>query len=461
MPNIYQVINNIDAKKYVILKIDKHKCLLKRGKQIITRFDMTNFYSNEIIDLDQFFQRLNEEARINSIIQTQLSPSEQIFEFVTIKNFKEKGNKILKNLKIALLNKVTKIDKNDKVQIKAILSKYHDDPSEGGHSGISRTLRKIKNYYYWPQMTKAISKYVKTCLKCQQAKTTKHTKTPLTITETPATAFDKVLIDTIGPLPRSENGNEYAVTIICDLTKYLVTVPIPNKSAKSVAKAIFENFILKYGPMKTIITDMGTEYKNQIIDDLCKYMKIKNITSTAHHHQTLGTIERSHRTFNEYVRSYISVDKTDWDIWIQYFTYCFNTTPSVVHEYCPYELVFGRLPRQFIDFNRIDRIDPIYNMDDYSKEVKLRLEIAYRRAKNMLDKAKADRKIKYDRNISNFELKIGDKILLKNETGHKLIIIILGPYLVSETGDNDNITIIGNKNKKQIVHKDRLKIFNS
>jgi len=461
MPNIYQVINNIDAKKYVILKIDKHKCLLKRGKQIITRFDMTNFYSNEIIDLDQFFQRLNEEARINSIIQTQLSPSEQIFEFVTIKNFKEKGNKILKNLKIALLNKVTKIDKNDKVQIKAILSKYHDDPSEGGHSGISRTLRKIKNYYYWPQMTKAISKYVKTCLKCQQAKTTKHTKTPLTITETPATAFDKVLIDTIGPLPRSENGNEYAVTIICDLTKYLVTVPIPNKSAKSVAKAIFENFILKYGPMKTIITDMGTEYKNQIIDDLCKYMKIKNITSTAHHHQTLGTIERSHRTFNEYVRSYISVDKTDWDIWIQYFTYCFNTTPSVVHEYCPYELVFGRLPRQFIDFNRIDRIDPIYNMDDYSKEVKLRLEIAYRRAKNMLDKAKADRKIKYDRNISNFELKIGDKILLKNETGHKLDNNYLGPYLVSEIGDNDNITIIGNKNKKQIVHKDRLKIFNS
>jgi len=64
---------------------------------------------------------------------------------------------------------------------------------------------------------------------------------------------------------------------------------------------------------------------------------------------------------------YISVDKTDWDIWIQYFTYCFNTTPSVVPEYGPYELVFGRLPRQFTDFNRIDRIDPIYNMDDYSE----------------------------------------------------------------------------------------------
>jgi len=37
--------------------------------------------------------------------------------------------------------------------------------------------------------------------------------------------------------------------------------------------------------MKTFITDMGTEYKNSIIEDLCKYLHIKNITSTAHHHQ--------------------------------------------------------------------------------------------------------------------------------------------------------------------------------
>jgi len=47
-------------------------------------------------------------------------------------------------------------------------------------------------------------------------------------------------VDTIGPLPKTEKGNEYAVTLICDLTKYLVTIPIQNKSAKTVAKAILE-----------------------------------------------------------------------------------------------------------------------------------------------------------------------------------------------------------------------------
>jgi len=61
--------------------------------------------------------------------------------------------------------------------------------------------------------------------------------------------------------------------------------------------------------MKTFISDMGTEYKNSIVNDLSKYLKIKNITSLAHHHQTVGTVKRSHRTFNEYIRSYISIDK--------------------------------------------------------------------------------------------------------------------------------------------------------
>jgi len=107
-----------------------------------------------------------------------------------------------------------------------------------------------------------------------------HTKTPVIITDIPINAFDKGIVDTIGPLPKSDNSNEYAVTLICDLTKYLIVISIANKSTSTVAKAILESFILRYGPMKTFILDMGSEYTNSILNDLCKYLKIKNITST-------------------------------------------------------------------------------------------------------------------------------------------------------------------------------------
>jgi len=165
------------------------------------------------------------------------------------------------------------------------------------------------------------------------SKTTRHTKTPPP--ETPEMVFDKVIVDTIGPLPKSDQGNEYAVTLICDLSKYVVAIPVPNKNSKTVAKTIFEEFFLKYGPIKTFITDMGTEYKNSLIEHPCKNLNIKHITSTAHHHQTAGIVERSQRTFNKFIRTHISTGKTDWDVWLKYFVYCFNTTPSMAHDYCP------------------------------------------------------------------------------------------------------------------------------
>jgi len=125
-------------------------------------------------------------------------------------------------------------------------------------------------------------------------------------------------------------------------------------------------------------------------------LKIVNITTTAHHHQTVGTIERSHRTFNEYIRSYISVDKTDWDVWLQYFVFCFNTTPSMAHNYCPYELVFGKTNNLTKQFHSKENKEPIYSIDNYAKNSRYRLEVAYKRAGIMIEKGKKNNKILYD-----------------------------------------------------------------
>ena len=70
-------------------------------------------------------------------------------------------------------------------------------------------------------MTRDVSNYVRKCDKCQRNKSGLKVKEPFIITPTPAKAFDIVMIDTVGPLPISESGNKYAVTIVCDLTKYL------------------------------------------------------------------------------------------------------------------------------------------------------------------------------------------------------------------------------------------------
>lgn len=64
---------------------------------------------------------------------------------------------------------------------------------------------------------------------------------------------------------------------------------------------------------------------------------------------------------------------------MKYFTYCYNTKPSTTHNYCPFDLVFGKDPNiyEFLDANTVD---PLYNVDAYEKEVKYQLQTANKTA---------------------------------------------------------------------------------
>lgn len=324
--------------------------------------------------------------------------------------------------------------------------------------GVRRMTMKIRSKYFWTGMSKDIKNYVRKCELCQKNKSMAKVKEPMVLTEIPVKAFDVLIIDTIGPFIRSNNGNEYALTMICDLTKYLIVVAIPDKSAKTVARAIFENFILIYGPARKILSDMGTEYKNQTIEELYKLLNVEYKTSTAYHHQTLGTIERSHRTFNEYVRSYISLDRSDWDEWLRYFAYCFNTTPSTVHSYCPYELVFGKSPTT-IETLQSGNVEPIYNIDSYAKEVKYRMQLMTKRVEQMLERAKKTYKANYDKTARPINIKLGDLVLFEDTAGHKLANLYKGPYKVVSMDNKGNCSLILNNGKQVTIHKNRLRKY--
>lgn len=103
--------------------------------------------------------------------------------------------------------------------------------------GQKKMYEKIRARFFWGNMTKDIGAYVRNCQQCLLNKSKEATKEKLIITPTPIKPFDVVLIDLIGKLKRTISGHEYAVTIICDLTKYLITVPIANKEASTVAPA--------------------------------------------------------------------------------------------------------------------------------------------------------------------------------------------------------------------------------
>lgn len=290
--------------------------------------------------LDEVLSELEMMARGLGYKKLKLCMSSQIFKRFSASEFKSSAEEILQDIQIVLYFEPKIIFKDE--EKRKLLKEFHNNPVLGGHCGQKRMLKKLKSSYTWKGMSKDVALFVKNCRKCQinKAKVRQHEE--MVVTPTPQKAFDITCIDTIGPFMKTSQNNVYAVTIQCELTKYVVIVPIPNKEANTVAKAIIDHFILVYGPMRQIRTDMGTEYKNEVLQNLSKFLNIEHKFSTAYHSQTIGGCERNHRVLNEYLRSYINENKTDWDEWTRYFSFCYNTTPSTYHNYTPFELVYGR-----------------------------------------------------------------------------------------------------------------------
>ena len=51
-----------------------------------------------------------------------------------------------------------------------ILANAHDSPVSGSHMGITRTIEKVRDKYYFPKRCSEISKYIELCIFCSQRK---------------------------------------------------------------------------------------------------------------------------------------------------------------------------------------------------------------------------------------------------------------------------------------------------
>ena len=117
---------------------------------------------------------------------------------------------------------------------------------------------------------------------------------------------------------------------------------LPDKSAAVVIKWLVENVVLRHGVPHVIITDKGSEFCNNIMDDVMKVLDCTHINTTPMNPRSDGLAENQIRTLKEQLASWTNKFQTDWNEHLQKAAHAYRTTINNATGFTPFFMLFGR-----------------------------------------------------------------------------------------------------------------------
>ena len=225
--------------------------------------------------------------------------------------------------------------------IQSILKAAHND---SGHNGFPRTYSAIRRLYYWKGIKEDVRQHCTNCYTCQlhriaavkfEAKHFKPSMKPM----------DLMAMDLIGEFhPPSGNGNRYALTGVCMLTGFTWCIPIKSKKASDVAKAYMQHVYSVLGGSIKILTDNGTEFKNEVFREMLQSLGTeKLIHSPPYRPQSNGRIEGFHRYLKACIAKHMGAG-IEWDEVTAMATAAYNHFPNMSAKESAFFLMYRRDP---------------------------------------------------------------------------------------------------------------------
>lgn len=218
------------------------------------------------------------------------------------------------------------------------------------HSSIRSTVRALKKKFIWPSIAKDTSLWAKSCLLCQKNKVQRHTKSPIGNFPMTSQRFREVHLDIIGPLPISD-GFRYCVTLIDRYTRWTEGIPIADIRAETVAMAVLNGWISRFGVPQYIFTDQGTQFESELFRELSKLLGFERKRTNAYNPKMNGMIERFHRTLKATLMCHKALT---WSKALPLILLGLRSAFKEDFGTTPVELVYGetvRLPGDFVSSN--------------------------------------------------------------------------------------------------------------
>jgi len=166
------------------------------------------------------------------------------------------------------------------------------------HPGVKASSQLVGSRYFWPSLKSDIQRWVSECSSCQASKVNKHVRKTHSELATPTKRFSTVHIDIVGPLAADDNSGKprYLLTMVDSFTRWMEVFPLVNITAESVCRGFMFCWVARFGPPLFLISDRGTQFCSELIENLTNALGIHLIRTCAYNPKANGIVERFHRS---------------------------------------------------------------------------------------------------------------------------------------------------------------------
>lgn len=334
-----------------------------------------------------------------------------------------------------------------------------------GHLGVRKTYNYILRYFFWPLLKKDVSGYIRSCHTCQMTGKPNQKVKPAPLSPIPAVgqAFDYLIIDCVGPLPRSKAGSNYLLTVMCQSTRYPAAYPLRSITTKSVVKAL-TRFMSIFGIPRVIQSDQGSNFSSHLFAQVVKQLRVQHKQSSAYHAQSQGALERFHQTLKSLLRGYCVEMNQDWEEGLPWLMLAAREVVQESTGFSPNELVFGHRVRGPLALlsDAVTPSETPSSLVDYVNGFRHRLYSAAEMAREKLSSAQGKMKRLYDRKTEQRSFSPGDQVLaLLPMVNSPFQAKFSGPFTVLDQVSDQNVLLSTPKRRKatQLCHVNLLKSY--
>ncbi len=311
-------------------------------------------------------------------------------------------NSIPKHLKLenGLITKVKnnlhKVLVPEKIRL-TLIENFH---KKFGHIGSKQMLKLISSSFYWENMSKNISDFVKNCEICQTNKINRMKKFGTLSQLGPAVQpFDIISIDTVGGFSGYNSKKQYIHIAIDHFSRYLWTISSRTQSSKDFINLIKN--VMQTNKPKLVLADRYTGINSKEFSNFLSKNYIKLMFITVNCPQSNGLCERVNQTIVTRLRCKLNDNNQNkcWTKLLENVVEEYNNTVHSVTQFSPKYLLFGIKP-----------FEPPIN--GYYPNLDIAREIALENSKRNHE----TNKLYYDRNHISFSFKTGDLVYVENKS---------------------------------------------